>query len=224
MNSSKIFKRICQVVCHVLAIWMCLYLLIRYFENEDASKIQYRKFQTNPNDLYPTLTLCINAKNGDLLIENQTTNGKKAFELFMGKGTTNTTDGYESVDFEDLMPKLYFFLKKFYAKNQHAAKIDPWYHPEIYPNGYKSFKKFQHEDLNFFTSYLDPTTICYSWNVEYSNNEILRNADLYIQLEQLQKISNGKLSPSIFSFNMQPKFKFQLQYLLQYNTLPNVIH
>ena len=197
----------CRVVCHTTAIVMCLVLLIRYFGNEDASKIQYIMFQTNPDALYPTLSLCIYAKNGGLLVENEIPNSTKLFERFMGEAKANETNGYESVDFEGLMPKPYYFLKKFYAKNQHAVKINPWYHPEIYPNGYKSFKKFEYGDLNFFTSYLDPTTICYSWNVEYSNNEILRNADLYIQLKQLQKISNGNLSLSLFSYNIQPKFK-----------------
>ena len=193
LNFSNIFKIFCQVVCHVSAIAMGIVLLLRYFRNEDGSKIQYRNFHTNPDDLYPTLSLCINSINHGLGIGNQTPNGTKAFQLFMGNEKAEPMDEYESVDLEALIPKFHFFLKKFYAKNQHSVKIDPWYHPEIYPNGYKSFKKFQYDDLKFYTSYVDPTTICYSWNVDYLSKDIMRNADLYIQLEKLLEVE--QLSP-----------------------------
>ena len=192
MEISQVFKHTIRVACHVGALWMCLTLFLRYLENEDASKVHYTKFHTTPIDLYPTLTLCINAKSGGLLDEKKFHSGADPFQYFMGH-EYNSNHDYNSINFEDIMPRMSQLLKKFYAKNSHATKIDPWYHPVLYPKGYNSFPKFRDEDLKFYTSYLDPTTICYSWEVEYSKKEILSNVDFYIQLELLKNITEGKL-------------------------------
>ena len=197
MKSATLFKHICLAICHVGAIVMCSVLVYRYFRNEDASKIQYHSFHHTPDDLYPTLTLCLNARTGGLLLEKEIAklpNGTEPFQLLIGNKTATSENEYNSINFESMMLTMHQFLKKFYAKNEYSEKIDPWYHPEIYPNGYKTFSKFEYEDLKFYTSYLDPTTICFSWNVQYSHEDVLRNADVYIHIDKLQTISQGKLT------------------------------
>ena len=194
MNSFNVLRYAIQILCHGGAIWWCFALAFRYFKNEDASKIQYKKFHTHPNDLYPTLTLCLNSETGGLFInKNVVPNSTSLFQVLIGDTmpTSPEIKPYQN-SIEAMIPNMTYFLKKFYAKNEYSQKIDPWYHPDIYPNGYKTFKRFKNADLMFYTSYVDPTTICYSWDFKFSLNELLRNADVYIQTEKLKQIEGGK--------------------------------
>ena len=125
MKSSTLFKYICQTICHVGAIVMCSILLARYFQNQDASKIQFKRFQATSHDLYPTLTLCLNGKTGGLLMEEEIQklpNGTEPFQLFMGNKTATSKNEYQTVDFEGIMLTMRHFLKKFYAKNDNGEK------------------------------------------------------------------------------------------------------
>ena len=65
-NVNKKYERyifqFIRIVCVVIAIWMSIDQIIRYFANEDKASVTYRKFPDSPRDRYPTLTLCFQSK------------------------------------------------------------------------------------------------------------------------------------------------------------------
>ena len=55
---SKILRTFCTIICTFLAIHMVFQQVLRFQRDEDISSISYRQFNSNPIDLYPTITFC----------------------------------------------------------------------------------------------------------------------------------------------------------------------
>ena len=52
------FKMGFQVICFVLAMYMCASFVKRFTENDNATSITYRRFNNMPKDEYPTFSVC----------------------------------------------------------------------------------------------------------------------------------------------------------------------
>ena len=48
-----------KLVCFMLAVYMTITQILRYFENNDASYIVFRQFNERHIDNYPTFTFCL---------------------------------------------------------------------------------------------------------------------------------------------------------------------
>ena len=51
-------KDIFQILCFLLASYMTILLIGRYLENRDATSITFKKYNINPQDKYPTFSVC----------------------------------------------------------------------------------------------------------------------------------------------------------------------
>ena len=47
-----------RIVCIIIALWMSVDLIIRYFDNKDKASVSYKRFHDSSLDRYPTYTLC----------------------------------------------------------------------------------------------------------------------------------------------------------------------
>ena len=54
-------KSLFRTICFLLAGYMGLTQVLRYFDNEDASSINYKTFNDSPLDIYPTFSICLHA-------------------------------------------------------------------------------------------------------------------------------------------------------------------
>ena len=59
-------KAVCRTACVVLALYMAILQVLRYLENKDSSSVHYRRFNFSPIDRYPTLTICIHTRRGEI--------------------------------------------------------------------------------------------------------------------------------------------------------------
>ena len=55
-----------QIGCFVIAGYMVNHQFQLYVNNEDSSSVSYRKFNAEPQDTYPTYTVCISSVYGDI--------------------------------------------------------------------------------------------------------------------------------------------------------------
>ena len=148
-------KSIFRTICFLLAGYMGLTQVLRYFDNEDASSINYKTFNETPLDIYPTFSICLHATDQYPLhhflrneIKDKTGVSVGKFDQIL-KGIADEIDE-ESVpnilnmEYEQFNLDLATFLNAVGLEEQD----EKWEH---------------HNDTRqFFRSYTDPYNVCFS--------------------------------------------------------------
>ena len=52
------FIRVCQIVCFILAGYMVYVQFHAYFDNQNVSSTEYRRFKDGNEEIYPTFSIC----------------------------------------------------------------------------------------------------------------------------------------------------------------------
>ena len=96
------------MVCILLAIYYSILQGERYFRNEDASVISFRKFNQRPEDIYPDFTFCI--ENGPFrpMIKEWGMNKDNFSEVLKGNDISDPTNHSINGKVISMNPKLYF--------------------------------------------------------------------------------------------------------------------
>ena len=55
----KLFEFSFKLFCVVLTIWSVYEGINKYFKNEDATVVSFRSWYMTPNDIYPSVSICI---------------------------------------------------------------------------------------------------------------------------------------------------------------------
>ena len=56
-------------ICFIMAVYMTILQIQRYFANDDMSTFAYKQFNKSPQDKYPTFTLCFESDIGEIFDE-----------------------------------------------------------------------------------------------------------------------------------------------------------
>ena len=71
MNVNDGIKLAFQIGCFMLAGYMAYQQFQLYVSNNDTSSVSYRKFNSGPQDLYPTFTVCLHSYHGGIFRTDQ---------------------------------------------------------------------------------------------------------------------------------------------------------
>ena len=77
-NWTRIFHLICSISAFSLTCW-CIY---KYMKDEDVSLVNYKRYHSDKNSIYPSLTLCFNNPFLNDRLESFGKEGKRLLELF----------------------------------------------------------------------------------------------------------------------------------------------
>lgn len=174
------------VVCCLLAGYMVVTQISRFFENRDSSTIMFKRFNISPDDRYPTLSICF---------EGAKLNWYNETSIFESFGITSTK--YEKIlKGEQVLKFEYDYKTKLYNKiftdirNGSNDGFDKFYlsiadmltgieyATEEIPNSIKFGKGDRGkevEDIPFYIGYQTPETICFT----RTSNDTLGSIRMY---------------------------------------------
>ena len=174
------------VVCCLLAGYMVVTQISRFFENRDSSTIMFKRFNISPDDRYPTLSICF---------EGAKLNWYNETSIFESFGITSTK--YEKIlKGEQVLKFEYDYKTKLYNKiftdirNGSNDGFDKFYlsiadmltgieyATEEIPNSIKYGKGdrgVEVEDIPFYIGYQTPETICFT----RTSNDTLGSIRMY---------------------------------------------
>ena len=161
---------------------MGLTQVLRYFDNEDASSINYKTFNDSPLDIYPTFSICLHATDRYPLhhflranVHEKTGVSEVEFDQML-KGTTDA-------DVEDVLTNI---LTMEY--DQFSLKFESFLNAVGLE---EQNEKIEHhnDSTPFFESYKDPDNVCFS--LKSSNHiGIFRQRDwVSLKLDKLKEAS-----------------------------------
>ena len=179
MSSYKVISTTVGAFCFIMADYMTVKQILQYTKNNDVSTIGFEKFNESPKDVYPTFTLCFedNFEVGKLfdaqrLNETAGITPKEYSDILLGKDEQELSNPFESrsrtmkdvlsIDFEDATVGIQELFSQFMATGNKHSEVRTQYF--VKTGEYGPLK------LAFYTSYQDPTNICYkSIEIHLSN-------------------------------------------------------
>ena len=175
---------------------MVLTQVLRYATNEDSSSINYKSFNKNPEDEYPTFSICLLSTPWHKLqhifdtdlIEKHAINSVEWNKLQKGQAierkrwnTKLDISNFSMIDDDEFVPQFNKFLRMFVNK---AITFEA-------KNETQSISFLNHEQENeswpFFLSYADPDTKCFTRRQEYETDLIRTNDRIWMNLDYLKE-------------------------------------
>ena len=98
---EKVFQYMIHALCSIVAIVLTIYCVYQYILDEDHSRIEFQKFNSEKDHLYPTITLCFI----DPLLENKLStygegiNGSSYLDFLSGNVWD---DRMANIDYDDI--------------------------------------------------------------------------------------------------------------------------
>ena len=150
-----------QLFCFILAVFMTWNHIGNYYRNDDSSYVSLERFNSRPQDNYPTFTICFKSENGFIYSRNveelHVTRNQYAHLLRGGSTEKNTSDEYfqrvVNNDFELFSMKISAILSKF----EFTTKTEKG---SISYNARSKNKELV--DAEFNIAYQDADRVCYS--------------------------------------------------------------
>ena len=194
MESVKYFRTFFKFVCFILVGVSIGSLIHRWVQNNDASSIGFKQYNDQEQDIYPTYSFCFHSSgNGALFTYFEmklmtklllrpsdfelVLKGEKIFDNFGYTDFQNISD----VRFEEYTVKLEEIVKRleFLTTSGHDYDYD---NSEGHGNVTGSNKEWP-----FYTSHIDPTTICFTRKSTYVRTLIRKSDAVLFSLEKMKE-------------------------------------
>ena len=189
MSSPKrIIAGLFKIFCVVTLICLSCYQFFIFVQNEDVSVVNYKKFNSDGDSVYPAISVCVHSTTGNIFDETspliQSIDGgvDGYHEILLGH-----KDGPKSIAYNDVTKDLFKnFVELFFTMTNDGEIINSW-HSNLKEKKYRSGRRSQ---LPFFRSYQDPYFSCMTKKSNFIANQI-------INLDTLSLISSSLESSNI---------------------------
>ena len=171
-----VFKLLFYLACFILAGTLGLKQYLSYLKNEDSTSMTYRKFNEEPQDIYPTYTICIKSLYGDIFrkddflgIPGEVYKNSLVYNhVLLGKCCKNSTI-VEIASNMSYDKTLSFDISRFVIDKttitREGEEINSWSNET---NEITELREL------FYRSYQDPNMVCLTNKVHFTPNLILK--------------------------------------------------
>ena len=208
------------VICVILLCYMTTKEILRFFQNNDKSTIEYKSFARSTEDTYPTFSFCfyddnhdLNRKygwypyfNDDLRNENsprflpvEDPSAIKLFGILAGKKFKSKGSNKEDFDIRNISGSYFKSLTLKFEKLYHRIEFDAFnrnddlrlpYMPRVDANCNCDISEKYNKSLPFYVAYQDPERMCFTRNDDFGKH-IIRNMDrVWLRREELLKFGH----------------------------------
>ena len=188
LKIEKIVSISVSLCCYGCSIYMMIFLFCKYYDNEDSSKVEMKRFHDSPSDRYPSFTFCFNANGGklfkdEILRREFGLTQKEYYEKLTGVRDATNSD-ISTNTFNRVIIKIEDILEKFYAEDSSFKRYITW-----------DFTLKQIRNSPLHPSYQDPTINCFTYNTNYSKVVSLRQISVSFNITKFQNLfpDSGKL-------------------------------
>ena len=163
---SPVIKNIpfilCSLMCYGGTTFMVVMLYCKYQANLDSSQMSMKQFNKSPEGRYPSLTLCLYAKDGLLfkqsILRRDFGLSRGTYYDILNGEMEDTNYTLQKINFHQVVTKIDDFLEEFEAENDAYETYNEWI-----PSG-------NTQKSPLIASYQDPTTNCFTYNTRYDTN------------------------------------------------------
>ena len=177
-----------SLCCYGCSIYMMVFLFCKYYDNEDSSTVEMKRFHDSPSGRYPSFSFCIHAKGGKLykdeILRNEIGLTQEEYYQQLTGGGNATHSELTKNKFDKVINKIDDILESFMAEDSSFRKYDQWDF---------TLKEIQNSPLH--PSYQDPTINCFTYNTEYSKSVSLRQITIKFNITKFRNLfpGSGKL-------------------------------
>ena len=177
---TSVMLRGFQLMCLAIFLVLVGFQVRSYIENKDSSTVSYRQFNHEERDLYPTVSLCLQSREGRIFNKGSNSQpyamgqdwGKLYQEMLLGN--VNASMEYENISYRNATWDLFDdFVEVFFIMTKQGDVIDAW-QPNV-------------ENHPFFKSYEDPYMTCMTKKVKYVHDQLLNLGSLVIKASAFYK-------------------------------------
>ena len=186
INYKLLFTRSFSITCYFLAGYYSLLQVLDYMKNEDVSFVTYKKYNDEPDDMYPTFSICLwpdiddieyedNLYQEETIQQNLNMSGADYYGMliggsFRGDGLTN----FSLLQFDDAKWELSKMINKYGMYNNREETLVYWdtnFSNESKPNSL------------FYPGYQSPDRFCFTRNNSYFPSERISEERMYLDVE-----------------------------------------
>ena len=169
-----------KLACFLIAAFMTITQILRYFENNDVSLVSFKRFNERPIDKYPTFTFCFYDDRGGIYSETVTelhVSKEEYSDLLKGRNvaTNKSAEKFNRIvdeDYEMFTMKLDALLYSFAFAAKNANNTISFNHQR------DKNDQVQITKSAFYISYQDPDQICFTRNSHLkTGTDFLRKED-----------------------------------------------
>ena len=162
--------KVFQTTCFALAAYMTYLQFERYMENGDISSINFRTFNSQKIDTYPSFSMCLKGLNGEIYEQDQILSmwndveyekGAKMYQDAL-QGGGNFSNFIVKKNFDNIT--LDFLNDIFISIQTHTKEGD--------------FR--QHDKLPIYNSYQDTRYICFTRDIKFEQNLLLNKEKVFL--------------------------------------------
>ena len=188
---SSIFHLLC-VVSTLVLLWMCAW---RYIENDSTSLVDFRIFQHQEKDIYPSFSLCFRG-GGIFDKDNLNTKEIENYKQFL-KGEI-WDDEMLNIDYDEVTLNLVDYVEQVaLQKNYGSPNYYEWNQNNSTRNESNSTMRNPIPKFPFYTSYRHEEMKCFSLDLLESNMPGIKEnrvQNVLIQLKDINKLELVHLS------------------------------
>ena len=194
MNPGNVLANIYTSVCFMFTVYIIIWLLLKYFANEDASTLNSKSFQDAPANVFPAITICLqSAKNNRGLyikdvLSKHGFNQSDYWDMLVGIKSTDAGNGIP-IAFENVTIKIENYLNKFRIQDTNDNQIITWKYTDFINAGGNSYPTVPMQ-----VNYQDPNIICYSYHGKIDSDSTVQSIDFYFNLPKLKMIQKGLMA------------------------------
>ena len=211
--TRSVVRNIFQVACIIATVLLTFYCIHEYSLDKDVTEIIYKKFHGQPDELYPSITLCFNdpfiSSKLSKFDDNLTVTSYKKFLSGEDNGQWNfslSRVDYDdvSIDFFDYLQTVYFNL--LINKNLGWTVVNRTYWVEWYSNDGTWYNYSKIEKPEIYVSARWDMKKCFTINIPFVENKGILFLYLRIDKSILQEKTNalGK------EFDISMHYPFQI--------------
>jgi hypothetical protein len=199
-----------SAVCFSATVYLVIECFQTYWKNEDVCLVSFKRFNENADQVYPTITLCI----------NNPIQQKKLKRVGKGNYNTSTFKGYlegyyvdeelKNVDYEEVTVDLNEYLMDYKVRM-----------PNQYPVSYKQMSSVgQIGWKEPYTSFRRPDVKCFSFDIPYNHKANIQGVSIMLN----SSIFSNETRPDEWQYDLElPGIAFAMhlksQMLLSYSTM-----
>ena len=160
-----------HIICIIVALTMVGWCSYRYYLDEDVSVINYRQFNKEDNDLYPTLTLCVS---GIGVMSRQQLGGKqKQLEYQNFSAGILWSNEMAAKEFDNNTIQLENYLNVVWLTYMSDGREQLW-------AKVRGQQKSQTETFPFLVTYRSYKAKCYSMDIDSNSIPQMKEERLYM--------------------------------------------
>ena len=189
------FIRVCQIVCFILAGYMVYIQFLTYFDNQNVSNTEYRRFKDGNEEIYPTFSIC--AVGGLKLILRETATffspNQNAIEYEkILKGKRNGTLDYDKIRLDQVVMDINDLITKFVTTTSDNKKILKKQPKDKQPTDANSGRNDSNSILEI--SHYDPNRVCVT-KTDFQTNSLVAKDLIEIEMgeDQAKRLRKGNI-------------------------------